>query len=259
MPVLIGTSGWHYGHWKRLFYPDGLRPPDWLGYYSQRFQTVELNNAFYRLPSIEAFETWASEVPDDFVVAVKASRYLTHVKRLQDPEEPVARLMGVARGLGAKLGPVLLQLPPSLRANVEQLAAVLAAFPGGVRVAVESRHPSWHVEQVRKVLEDHGAAWVWVDPSDARRPRWRTADWGYARFHGGVSTPRPCYGRSPLQTWAKRLAGTWSPGDDLYCYFNNDTNGCAPRDARRFAAALSRAGLHPSHVPGWRETPVAHS
>lgn len=257
MTVFIGTSGWHYDHWKHLFYPDGVRPPQWLGYYSKRFQTVELNNAFYRLPSVEAFETWATQVPEDFVVAVKASRYLTHVKRLQDPSEPVERLLTAARGLGSRLGPVLLQLPPNLRSDPGVLTAVLRAFPSDVRVAVESRHPSWHDDKVRRVLEDCGAAWVWVDPSDAGRPRWRTAAWGYVRFHRGRSRPQPCYGRSPLETWAKHLATAWSAEDDLYCYFNNDTNGCAPRDARRFGAALTRAGLRPSRVPGQRETPVA--
>lgn len=259
MAVLIGTSGWHYGHWKGHFYPEGTRSAEWLEYYSRRFQTVELNNAFYRLPSREAFEGWASDVPADFVVAVKASRYLTHTKRLRDSAEPVARLVAAAQGLGRKLGPLLLQLPPNLPADAGTLAATLRAFPKDVRVAVEPRHVSWRADKIRELLEKHHAAWVWVDPGDRNRPRWRTADWGYVRFHGGKGSPDSCYTRSPLETWAKRLAETWSPGDDLYCYFNNDSNCCAPRDARRFAAAVDRAGLHPSRVPGWRETPVAMS
>ena len=256
MTVLIGTSGWHYGHWKGAFYPEAARPPDWLEYYGQRFQTVELNNAFYRLPSRQAFETWASRVPADFVVAVKASRYLTHVKRLQNPAEAVDRLLAAARGLGPKLGPVLLQLPPTLRADRHALVTTLRAFPRTVRVAVEARHRSWHDDTIRTVLEDHGAAWVLVDPSDGDRPRWRTAGWGYVRFHGGRAAPVPCYGRSALETWARRLARSWSAAEDVYCYFNNDTNSCAPRDARRFSAAARRAGLVPSRVPGQRETPV---
>jgi uncharacterized protein YecE (DUF72 family) len=252
--VLIGTSGWHYGHWKGHFYPDGLRAGEWLGFYSQRFQTVEVNNAFYRLPTREAFEDWASQTPADFVVAVKASRYLTHIKRLRDPADPVARLLAAARGLGPKLGPVLLQLPPNLRADAGVLAEALRSFPREIRVAVESRHPSWYDEEIRKVLEQNRAAWVWVDPSDRNRPRWQTAGWGYVRFHGGRGSPESCYTRSPLETWARRLSDTWSRSDDVYCYFNNDANGCAPHDARMFAAATRRAGLSPSRVPGRRET-----
>lgn len=175
-----------------------MKSADWLGYYSARFQTVELNNAFYRLPDQQAFRIWAADVPDDFVFAVKASRYLTHIKRLQDPVGPVERLMGAARGLGPKLGPVLLQLPPNLRIDAEKLASTLKAFPRNSRVAVECRHPSWYDDRIRAVLEDHRAAWVLVDPEDRDRPRWRTADWAYVRFHRGRSTPAPCYGRSPL-------------------------------------------------------------
>jgi uncharacterized protein YecE (DUF72 family) len=257
MPVLIGTSGWHYSHWKGAFYPSTLRSAGWLGYYSARFQTVELNNAFYRLPGEEAFRTWAAGVPDDFVFAVKASRYLTHIKRLRDPVEPVERLVGAARRLGPKLGPVLLQLPPNLRSDAETLAATLRAFPRTTRVAVECRHPSWYDDRIRAVLEDHGAAWVLVDPEDRGRPRWRTADWGYVRLHRGRSTPAPCYGPSPLATWAGRLSEMWPSSADVYCYFNNDGQSCAPRDARRFAAAAARAGLRPSKVPGRRETALA--
>jgi uncharacterized protein YecE (DUF72 family) len=257
MTVLVGTSGWHYTQWKGRFYPPEVRPSDWLDYYSRKFQTVELNSAFFRLPAREGFESWAGRVPGDFSFAVKASRYLTHIQRLRSPGQPVAKLMAAASGLGDALGPVLLQLPPNLKGDPELLAAVLRAFPRTVRVAVESRHPSWHEDRIRKVLETHGSAWVWVDPSDRSRPRWRTTDWGYMRFHRGTGIPDSCYNRSPLETWAKRLVQVWEPSEDLYCYFNNDGNGCAPRDARRFAAAAERAGLHSSRVPRPNETPVA--
>lgn len=257
MAALIGTSGWHYSDWKGRFYPDGVRQKDWLRFYASRFQTVELNNAFYRLPDRSAFRGWAAQVPDDFVVAVKASRYLTHVRRLKEPSEPVERLMAAARGLVPKLGPVLLQLPPNLRCDNEALARTLGRFPASVRVAVETRHDSWHDDGTREVLEAHGAAWVWVDPGKRDRPRWRTTDWGYVRFHRGTGRPEPCYTGSPLQTWAKRIAGTWDDAADVFCYFNNDPHGCAARDARRFAAGVARAGLQPSRVPGPRETPLA--
>jgi uncharacterized protein YecE (DUF72 family) len=253
--VLVGTSGWHYMPWKGRFYPREVRSSDWLDFYSPKLQTVELNSAFYRLPTREGFETWAARVPDDFVFAVKASRYLTHVQRLQSPGQPVAKLMAAVAGLGDALGPVLLQLPPNLKADPELLAAALRAFPRTVRVAVESRHPSWHDDRIRKVLETYRSAWVWVDPSDRSRPLWRTTNWGYVRFHRGTGTPDSCYNRSPLETWARRLFRA----EDLYCYFNNDGNGCAPRDARRFAGAARRVGLLPSRVPRPRETPLAGS
>lgn len=257
MTVLIGTSGWHYSDWRGAFYPRELPTRSWLGYYSERFRTVELNNAFYRLPGRESFETWAEEVPDDFIVAVKASRYLTHVRRLKDPAEPVARLMQACQGLRSKLGPVLVQLPPNLRSNPDALDATLGQFPAGVDVAVECRHPSWYEDDARRVLERRRAAWVLVDPADRRRPTWRTAEWGYLRLHHGRSSPEPCYGSSPLHTWAGRLADIWSSSDDVYCFFNNDGRSCAPRDARRFAAAVEQAGLRPSRVPGQRETRLA--
>jgi uncharacterized protein YecE (DUF72 family) len=162
LTVWIGTSGWHYPEWKGSFYPRDRKPSDWLDYYSQRFRTVELNNAFYRLPTRDAFATWAATVPTDFVIAVKASRYLTHIRRLRDPAQAIGRLLDSASGLGTALGPVLLQFPPSLKADPDALGTALKEFPRTVRVAVEARHPSWYAEPIRKVLENHGAAWVLV-------------------------------------------------------------------------------------------------
>ena len=256
MAVLIGTSGWHYQHWKGLFYPTGLPASRWLGYYAERFGTVELNNAFYRLPDEATFRAWAEAVPDDFTMALKASRYLTHIKRLRGSAEPVGRLLERARGLGTRLGPVLLQLPPDLKADAGLLADTLAQFPGRVRVAVEARHPSWFGDNVARVLSDHGAAWCLADGGRQDPPRWRTADWGYLRFHRGHGRPPGCYEGDALQAWAATVAGLWGPGDDVYCYFNNDGRGCAPRDARRWATAVAAHGLFPSTVPRRGETPV---
>ncbi len=256
MTVLIGTSGWHYQHWKGLFYPAGLPSRQWLGYYAERFDTVELNNAFYRLPEESTFRGWAEAVPDDFSVAVKASRFLTHVKRLRDPAEPVARLLDRARGLGAKLGPVLLQLPPDMRADADVLARTLDQFPDSVRVALEARHPSWFDEGIARVLSDHGAAWCLADGGREEPPVWRTADWGYLRFHRGKGRPPGCYRADALEAWAATVARLWPRGEDVYCYFNNDGRGCAPRDARRWASAVAARGLDPSAVPRLRETPV---
>src|ERR1700758_5301668 len=146
MPVLIGTSGWHYQHWRGLFYPKSLPSGEWLQLYAQRFATVEINNAFYRLPEPAAVAGWAAAVPDDFVMAVKASRYLTHVRRLHDPQEAVTRMLERMGGLGAKFGPLLLQLPPNLRVDTAALGTTLAALSGRA-VAVEFRHPSWYTPE----------------------------------------------------------------------------------------------------------------
>ncbi len=260
MTVLIGTSGWQYRHWKGLFYPEKLPQRSWLDHYTERFATVELNNSFYRLPPLETFEHWREATPDGFVVAVKASRYLTHIKRLKEPAEPVERLMSRAAGLGERLGPVHVQLPPNMKADPQALDAALACFPHGVRLAVEVRHPSWlegaAAGEVRSVLEGRNAAWVMADGGPVEIPCWVTADWSYVRFHRGNGRPPSCYTRPALDKWARRLAEVCGPERDVYCYFNNDPNGCAVRDARWFAAALRRAGMEPTRVPGAEETPV---
>jgi uncharacterized protein YecE (DUF72 family) len=256
MPVTIGTSGWHYAHWRPRFYPASMGPGRWLAFYAQRFAAVEVNNAFYRLPERSTFEKWRESVPGDFVVAVKASRYLTHVRRLQDPNEPVSRLMERATALGGHLGPVLLQLPPTLHADTARLHAVLAAFPRTVRVAVEPRHASWFVPGVRRILEARGAALCLADGGPVESPFWRTADWTYVRFHGGKGRPSSCYRRRDLESWADRLSRQWRDRDDVFCFFNNDTNGCALRDARWLADACARAGRQPTRVPAPGETRV---
>jgi uncharacterized protein YecE (DUF72 family) len=256
MPLLVGTSGWHYQHWRPRFYPPKMGTVRWLDFYSQRFATVEVNNAFYRLPERSTFEKWAETVPPDFVVAVKASRYLTHVKRLREPAEPVARLMDRVRGLGQKLGPILLQLPPNLPADVAALDDVLAAFGTHVRVAVEPRHTSWFNPEVRQVLEDRRAALCLADGGVVNVPHWRTTDWGYVRFHHGSSRPESCYTRSAIEEWANVLTRRWKKSEEVFCYFNNDPNGCALRDARWMARACEQRGWATTRVPAPHETRV---
>ncbi|MEV4189373.1 DUF72 domain-containing protein, partial [Streptosporangium canum] len=157
----VGTSGWQYSDWRGVLYPPALARRLWLERYGESFETVENNNTFYRLPPRRTFEDWRDRTPDTFVMAVKASRFLTHVKRLKDPEEPVERLLAAAGGLGTKLGPILLQLPPTLTADPGRLGACLRCFPADVRVAVEPRHASWWSDPVREVLSAHGAALCW--------------------------------------------------------------------------------------------------
>ncbi|ALV36647.1 DUF72 domain-containing protein [Streptomyces sp. CdTB01] len=250
MTLLVGTSGWQYKDWRGVLYPAGCPTRLWLEEYAGHFATVELNNAFYRLPTRENFDAWRERVPPDFVVAVKASRFLTHIKRLRDPEEPVERLMTHAAGLGDRLGPVLLQLPPTLKADAGLLDACLGCFPPGTRVAVEPRHESWWTPEVREVLQARGAALCWADVlSRPATPLWRTTDWGYVRFHQGRARAWPHYGRRALETWVDRIARTWSPDDDVYAYFNNDPTGAAVQDAATFARAAGAAGLQVTRTP----------
>ena len=255
--LYVGTSGWQYRHWRNTFYPRGVTQSEWLRHFAQRFATVELNNSFYRLPERATFEHWREATPDDFVFAVKMSRYLTHIRRLREPEEPVGRFLERAQGLGDKLGPVLLQLPPTLPADLGRLADTLDRFPPGVRVAVEPRDDSWFGDGLRSLLEERGAALVLADSPRRSTPVWRTADWGFVRFHEGRATPLPCYGERALATWAERIASLWGAGADIFCYFNNDGRACAIRDAVTFARLARQAGLRPTRVPEPAEVHVA--
>jgi uncharacterized protein YecE (DUF72 family) len=238
--VHAGTSGWQYRDWRGVFYPPGLPQRRWLEHYAARFATVENNATFYRLPAAATFSGWRDRVPADFVMTVKASRYLTHVRRLRDPAEPVRRLLEAASGLGGRLGPVLLQLPPDLRAVPGLLEECLAQFPPRVRVAVEPRHESWWTDRVREALAARDAALSWADRRGSPvTPLWRTASWGYLRCHEGDGAPWPRYRAATLRAWAERIAAAWADEDDVYVYFNNDPGCAAPRDAAAFAAAVA--------------------
>src|SRR5688572_13445593 len=212
--IWIGTSGWQYKDWRGRFYPQKLPQRLWLEHYAQSFATVEVNNAFYRLPERHTFQQWRERTPDGFRMAVKMSRYLTHIKRLNDPAEPVARFFGRAEALGDRLGPVLIQLPPTLKANVAALDEVLKRFPDGARAAVEPRHQSWFTDQLRHTLERHNAALCWADRlGKPLGPLWRTADFGYLRCHEGRASPRPRYGGRALRSWVERIATEFSERD----------------------------------------------
>jgi uncharacterized protein YecE (DUF72 family) len=251
VPLLIGTSGWQYRDWKDAFYPTGVPATRWLEQYATRFLTVENNGTFYRLAAPTTFADWRARTPDGFVMAVKASRYLTHIRRLRDPAEPVARLLAAAASLGDRLGPILMQLPPTLRADPPLLDACLGEFltqsrklnTGRLRVCVEFRHQSWETEEIRRLLTRHNAALCWSDRlGRPLGPLWRTADWGYLRFHEGAAQPWPRYGRKALGTWLGRVTETWPPEADTFAYFNNDQHAAAPADAAALLAAADRAG-----------------
>jgi len=247
MPVYVGTSGWQYKDWAKTFYPPGTAPL--LTYYSERFRTVEINATFYRLPERPVFEKWESEAPADFLFAVKASRFLTHMKKLKDPEEPVARLLERCSGLQGKLAVILVQLPGNFPRNDERLETTLAAFPKKIRIAVEFRHDSWFVDEVKELLTRYQAALCLADRGGRLlTPPWRTCDWGYLRMHQGEQRPLPCYDAPTLSERARMLAGLWGRQQDIFVYFNNDTGGCAIRDAVTFARAAEEAGLSPTRT-----------
>jgi uncharacterized protein YecE (DUF72 family) len=257
MLLVVGCSGWQYRDWRGVFYPPGVPQRRWLEHYAGQYDTVENNGTFYRLPARATFSAWQARTPDRFVMSVKASRYLTHVRRLRDPAEPVSRLLAAAGGLGPRLGPVLLQLPPTLPADPGALAACLAEFGkwpapagGGVKVAVEPRHSSWWTAGVQEVLAAHGATLCWADRlGHPVTPLWRTAGWGYLRFHEGGAQPWPRYGVRALRSWLDRLAAAWPDTATVYVYFNNDPGGAAVVDSAVFARLARRAGWTVSRAP----------
>jgi uncharacterized protein YecE (DUF72 family) len=255
--LLIGTSGWQYSDWRGSFYPAGVPAARWLEHYATQFPTVENNGTFYRLAAPATFADWRSRTPDGFVMAVKASRYLTHIRRLRDPAEPIARLLAAAAGLGHRLGPILVQLPPTLRADPPLLATCLDEFAAQARalrtddprVCVEFRHPSWETDETKQILTSHNAAVCWSDRRGrSLGPLWRTADWGYLRFHEGAASPWPRYGKQALSTWLDRIRQTWPVTTEVFAYFNNDQHAAAPADAAAFENAAARMGWPVAHV-----------
>jgi uncharacterized protein YecE (DUF72 family) len=247
--LYIGTSGWQYRDWRAGLYPAKLPQRLWLEHFADRFAVVEINNAFYRLPERETFRRWRERTPDDFVFAVKMSRYLTHIKRLKEPAEPVARFLGRAEALGGKLGPVLLQLPPNLKADLSALDETLSLFPGSVRVAVEPRHETWFTAETRALLERHRAALCWADRKGRPvTPLWRTTDFGYLRMHEGRAGPWPRYGRASLRSWLDRIDRELT-GLPTYVFFNNDPGGAAVIDAAAMAGMARRRGWKVTRTP----------
>ncbi len=242
--IYVGTSGWQYDSWKKRFYPPELPKVRWLPFFAERFGTVEVNNTFYRLPKPEAFDKWRREVPDGFVVTVKASRFITHIKRLKEAGPALEMFLERARRLGERLGPVLFQLPPSFAANLPRLQEFMALVPRDIRAAWEFRHPTWDSEEVRRMLHDAQAALVLADRPGWKVPLHVTGGWSYVRFHQGRRT-HPGYTRHKLRTWAQRIASL--PARDVYVYFNNDPLGAAVRDARSLIQMLRELG---AEVPG---------
>jgi uncharacterized protein YecE (DUF72 family) len=232
--IRIGCSGWNYPTWRGTFYPNGLPAARWLERYASVFDTVEVNTTFYRLARRDAVARWANQTPEGFCFAVKASRYLTHMKRLTDLDRGVQRLYEPLEPLARanRFGPMLWQLPPNFHRNDERLAAALDHLPPG-RHAFEFRHPSWFCEEVYELLRWHGAALAIGDRPEVSEFQAHeiTADFTYVRFHYGHRGRRGNYSDSELRDWSRRIED-WDRSVDVYAYFNNDWEVFAPRNAR---------------------------
>jgi uncharacterized protein YecE (DUF72 family) len=226
----VGCSGWQYKHWRGNFYDAATAQSEWLEHYASVFDTVEINNSFYRLPERSTFARWASRVPKRFVFAVKASRYLTHMKKLKDPQEPVQRLFTRMRGLGPHLGPILYQLPTGWKLDVERLEQFLQVLPRA-RHVIEFRDPSWYQDRVFALLERHGVSLCLHDMRGSGSERVRIGPIVYVRFHGPTGRYHGGYPAEALRSWADWLMSQLGGGTDVYAYFNNDVGGHAPRDA----------------------------
>ncbi len=239
----VGCSGWSYGDWKGVVYPEGAPARTWFATYAQWFDTVEINATFHRLPAVATVEGWAAQAPPGFCYAVKVGRFGSHRRKLRDPGSWLPNHLDRVEHLGSALGPNLVQLPPRWKRDVPRLEDFLAAAPDHLRWAVEVRDPSWLHDDVFTTLADHGAA-LCIHDLLPRHPWERTTDWAYVRFHGPRALDAPYHGRyTGRRLWrvADRL-GTWlDAGDDVYAYFNNDGHGAAVRDAAWLRDRLTRS------------------
>lgn len=238
--IFIGTSGWHYEHWQGTFYPEGVGKKDFLKYYSQRFATAEINNSFYRLPAQKTLAAWVRTVGDEFVFSVKASRYITHMKKLKEPREPLQNFLERIDVLGDKLGPVLFQCGPSWKVNPARLAEFVGALGGHYRFAMEFRDTSWFDRRVYEILSEANIAWCIYHLADVVSPLEVTADFVYIRLHGPDGPYAGSYGDNDLRRWSDRIEKWQNQGKDVYCYFDNDQQGFAAENALGLVQLASR-------------------
>jgi uncharacterized protein YecE (DUF72 family) len=237
--IHIGTSGWNYKHWLGRFYPDRFAAKEMLEFYSQHFNTVELNNSFYHLPSIKSFRAWRETVEDDFIFAVKGSRFITHMKKLKAPKTSTKKFFTRVDKLETKLGPILFQLPPHWRVNVERLATFLERMPQQYRYAFEFREPSWFTDEVYDLLKQHNVALCIYHMSGNDSPIEITADFVYLRFHGVESIYSGSYSESQLKMWARRIETWRDQSRKVFAYFNNDPEAHAVYNAKTLRDLLS--------------------
>lgn len=235
----IGTSGWHYADWWGPFYPKSVKKKEALDHYVTRFAAAELNAPFYRTPTEKAVETWRQSVPDDFRFAWKASKFITHWRRLIVNENSMNLLDDRVSRLGEKLGPILFQLPPQMAADRDRLATFLDALPAHRSYSFEFRHKSWYADAIFDVLSRHDASLCLSDHADAPAPREVTAQWVYVRLHGADGRYHGNYSPQALGRWASSIRGWHEEGRDVWCFFDNDVGAAAPVDAARLVELLT--------------------
>jgi len=238
--IRVGCSGWVYKHWRGLFYPEGLPQTRWFARYAEEFDTVEINNSFYRLPSPETFDKWRRQAPAGFCYAVKANRFLTQAKKLLECEEPMERMMSAVRHLGDRLGPMLYQLPPNMKLNLERLESFLKILPPDVASVFEFRNGSWYVPKVYALLERHGASFCVHDMPGSASGRIAVGPVAYVRFHGGEGKYWGRYSDEGLLSWTDWLVDQSRQGRTCWCYFNNDIHGHAIEDARTLKSMVGQ-------------------
>lgn len=230
--IYIGTSGWSYHHWSGIFYPQDLSPHKWLEYYTQHFKTVELNASFYHLPRATTFTNWRKNTPDGFLFAVKASRFITHIKKLKGTKEPWQNFISRAKNLKEKLGPILFQLPPSLKGDPRRLESFLKILAPHYQYVLEARHRSWFNQDIYKVLKKFKVALCLADSPCYPFQEIITSNFVYIRFHGGKILYGSNYSEKELKEWAKKIKKWLKKNLEIYAYFNNDTQGFAVKNAK---------------------------
>lgn len=231
--IHIGTSGWSYDHWKENFYPKEIKTKNWLNYYSSIFSTVEVNSTFYHLPRATTIENWVSQVPRNFIFSIKASRYITHRKRLHDCKENVDYFFKSIESLGKNLGPILIQLSPSFQINQERLTEFIGHLKKEYRYVFEFRHPSWFVDEIYELLSKNQLALCITDLNGSLSPEEITSNFTYIRLHGPHIAYKGSYGLPKLKSWKKKIEKWTDSKTSVYCYFDNDEKGYAIQDARQ--------------------------
>ncbi|HEY0627042.1 MAG TPA: DUF72 domain-containing protein [Allosphingosinicella sp.] len=239
--IRIGCSGWNYKHWRELFYPKGMPVRLWFEHYAATFDTVEINNSFYRLPKAETFDKWREQAPPGFCYAVKANRFLTQAKKLKDCAEPLQRMLTPFRHLGDRLGPILYQLPPRLRLNLDRLRDFLDLLPGDLTHVFEFREKSWYTDEVLALLESRSVSFCVHDMPGSQSPRWAAGPIAYVRFHGGEGKYWGRYSDEGLLGWTDWIVEQSRVGRDVWCYFNNDIHAHAIDDALTLRAMVGQA------------------
>lgn len=236
--IYIGTSGWSYNHWRGPFYPEDLRSEQWLQYYAEHFKSAEINNSFYHLPEKKTLKHWHDTVPEDFVFSAKASRYMTHMKKLKDAHDSINTFVERISILGDKLGPILFQLPPHWRFNGERLAAFLNTLSTEFRYTFEFRDPDWLNSETYDLLSEHQVAFCIYELNGFLSPKKVTADFVYIRLHGPNGPYQGSYDNRALAGWTGALS-TWAgQGKQIYCYFDNDESGYAAQNALSLQSML---------------------